>query len=92
MSSISVMGETDVTVLFFAHVPPITEMLDKTDYDHHSFSHLLSPVFVSNEGEREKSKRTKNGNEKEKDLLIGVPNGALAGVTPPSRSGRTSTG
>ena len=36
-------------------VLPVIEFLDKADCDHHLVSHLLSAVFVRNEGEREKS-------------------------------------
>ena len=36
-------------------VPPVIKMLDKAECDHHSVSHLLSPVFVRKEGEWEKS-------------------------------------
>ena len=36
-------------------VSPDKEMLNKAECDHHPVSHLLSPVFVRKEGEREKS-------------------------------------
>ena len=36
-------------------ISPVRETLDKADCDHHSVSHLLSPVLVRKEGEREKS-------------------------------------
>ena len=36
-------------------VSPVIEMLDKAECDQHSVSHLLSPVVVRKEGERENS-------------------------------------
>jgi hypothetical protein len=36
-------------------VSPVRKMLDKAECDQHSVSHLLSPVVVRKEGEREKS-------------------------------------